>query len=294
MTTHGLQWDCIQQGFLVTISAEETSQEPEIRSLFFSSCCFIFSSPGGRKKGKETALWFLIQHVSNMRLSWCLLLPTASRQGQRGLHSLDCRFSSLLHEKPSQSSFGGFPPILIHLFSQTSDISWSQTADQFLWQQVKYFLTGNLFFQAQKNLPGYSPHPAMWDEMSLSKAIRREAVPSPFSPAMEPGPDSAQPVGTCSVPATVRGEHVLVLPWKPMRFKRMHTRPVGSISTSQLFLLSARGEEHYTDQGRPIILPCKQCLLGSASCVIYVPRTANSTGGDLSGLKMAVPGHHKN
>lgn len=70
-------------------------------------------------------------------------------------------------------------------------------------------------------------------------AIRREAVPSPFSPATQPGPDSAWPVGTRSIPAPVHDEHVLILPWKLMGYKRMHTHPIGSTSTSPLLLLPA-------------------------------------------------------
>lgn len=42
--------------------------------------------------------------------------------------------------------------------------------------------------------------------MSLSKATKREPVPSPSSPALEPGPDSACSVGTCSIPAVFQNE----------------------------------------------------------------------------------------
>lgn len=54
---------------------------------------------------------------------------------------------------------------------------------------------------------------------------------------------------------------------------------------SQVLLLPAQGGEHYTDQCRSVIFPCKLCLLGSPSCVIHVLRAASSTRGNLSGLK---------
>lgn len=69
-----------------------------------------------------------------------------------------------------------------------------------------------------------------------------------------------------------------------MGFKDMHTWPVGLTSASQLLLFPAQGK-HYTDQRRPTIFPCKQRSLGSPSCVIYVPRIASPTRGNLSGLK---------
>lgn len=36
--------------------------------------------------------------------------------------------------------------------------------------------------------------------------MKREAVPSPSSPALEPGPSSAGSVGTCSIPAVFHSE----------------------------------------------------------------------------------------
>lgn len=169
------------------------------------------------------------------------------------------------------------------------DIPWFQTADWFLWPEIKYFLVGNFFILGTVEPPVIllaQPCKIKWGCLRPWKGKLFPVLPlQPWSLVL------VQHVLWAHAPfllSSILSRVLLILfkcHRKPMGFMYMHTCPIGSTSTSQLLLLPARGGKHYTDQCRPITFPCKQCLPGSPSCVIYVPRIASSTRGNLSGLK---------